>query len=127
MNLKFSPAQQEAFDDLSRLLTIGSVFVLYGDIGSGKSTVLGEIHRQIGGAFLSVRNFVEAMRDRHPLAMEETFEHMVMEAISANDAVIVDDLNLMSSSVASISLQLRRTGWITTRSTALRRSSTLIN
>jgi transitional endoplasmic reticulum ATPase len=99
MNLKFSPAQQEAFDNLSRLLTIGNVFVLYGGIGSGKSTVLGEIHRQRGGAFLSVRNFVESMRDRHPLAMEETFEQMVMEAISANDAVIIDDLNLLNNVV----------------------------
>ncbi len=96
MNLKFSPTQQEALDDLSHLLTIGNVFVLHGDIGSGKSMVLGEIHRQTGGAFLSIRNYVEAMRGRHPLAMEETFEQMVMEAISANDAVIVDDLNLLN-------------------------------
>jgi ABC-type phosphate/phosphonate transport system ATPase subunit len=96
MNIKFSPAQQEAFDNLSRLLTIGNVFVLYGDIGSGKSTVLGEIHRQTGGAFLTVRNYVESMRGRHPLALEETFEQIVMEAISASDAVIVDDLNLLN-------------------------------
>src|SRR5262245_56384995 len=99
MNVKFSPAQQEAFDNLSRLLAIGNVFVLYGAIGAGKSTVLGEIHRETGGAFLSVRNFVEAMRGRHPLALEETFEQMVMEAISANDAVIVDDLNLLNDVV----------------------------
>jgi ATP-dependent 26S proteasome regulatory subunit len=99
MNVKFSPAQQEAFDDLSRLLKIGNTLVLYGAIGSGKSTALGEIHRQTGGAFLSVRNFVEAMRGRHPLALEETFEQMVMEAISANDAVIVDDLNLLNDVV----------------------------
>src|SRR5262245_19587772 len=99
MNVRFSPAQQGAFDDLSSGLTIGNVFVLYGAIGSGKSTVLGEIHRHKGGAFLSVRNFVEAMRGRHPLALEETFEQMVMEAISANDAVIVDDLNLLNDVV----------------------------
>jgi len=99
MNIKFSPAQQEAFDNLSRLLTIGNVFVLYGAVGAGKSTVLGEIHRETGGAFLSVRNFVEAMRGRHPLALEETFEEMVMEAISASDTVIIDDLNLLNDVV----------------------------
>ncbi|MGH9854708.1 MAG: hypothetical protein ACREBD_33160 [Blastocatellia bacterium] len=101
MNVKFSPAQQEAFDNLSRLLTIGNVCVLYGAIGSGKSTVLGEIHRETGGAFLSVRNFVEAMRGRHPLALEETFEQMVTEAVSASDTVIVDDLNLLNDTVRS--------------------------
>jgi len=99
MNIKFSPAQQEAYDNLSRLLTIGNIFVLYGAIGSGKSTVLGEIRRETGGALLSVRNFVEAMRESHPLAMEETFEKMVMEAISASDTVIVDDLNLLNDVV----------------------------
>jgi len=99
MNVKFSPTQQEAFDNLSRLLTIGNVLVLYGSVGSGKSTALGEIHRQTGGAFLSVRNFVEAMRGRHPLALEETFEQMVMEAISTSDAVIVDDLDLLNDVV----------------------------
>src|SRR5262245_10317855 len=99
MNIKFSPAQQGAFDNLSRLLKIGNVIVLYGAIGAGKSTVLGEIHRRTGGAFLGVRSFVEAMRGRHPLSMEETFEQMVMEAISASDTVIVDDLNLLNDVV----------------------------
>src|SRR5262249_42173376 len=99
MNIKFSPAQQEAYDNLSRLLTIGNIFVLYGAIGSGKSTVLGELRRETGGAFLSVRYLVEAMRGSHPLAMEETFEKMVMEAISASDTVIVDDLNLLNDVV----------------------------
>jgi len=118
MNVKFSPAQQEAFDNLSRLLTIGNVLVLYGAIGSGKSTALGEIHRRTGGAFLSVRNFVEAMRGRHPLALEETFEQMVMEAISANDAVIVDDLNLLND-VVCCSHFYPRLGFLNSPLTAL--------
>jgi len=118
MNVRFSPAQQEAFDDLSRLLTIGNILVLYGAIGSGKSTALGEIHRQTGGAFLSVRNFVEAMRSRHPLALEETFEQMVMEAISANDAVIVDDLNLLND-VVCCSHFYPRLGFLNSPLTAL--------
>src|SRR5262245_55846226 len=99
MNVKFSPAQQEAFDNLSRLVTIGNVFLLYGAVGAGKSTVLSEIHRKMGGEFLSIRNFVEAMCERHPLALEETFERMVMEAISTNDTVIVDDLHLLNDVV----------------------------
>jgi ATP-dependent 26S proteasome regulatory subunit len=119
MNIKFSPAQQEAFDNLSRLLTIGNVIVLYGAIGAGKSTVLAEIHRETGGAFLSVRNFVEAMRGRHPLALEETFEQMVMEAISASDTVIVDDLNLLNDVVCCGHGLYPRMGFLNAPLTAL--------
>ncbi|HEV2663509.1 MAG TPA: ATP-binding protein [Blastocatellia bacterium] len=51
MNIEFSPAQQEAFDDLSRLLTIGNVVVLYGAIGSGKYllTMLDGLESQSAG------------------------------------------------------------------------------
>jgi len=96
MNVKFSPAQQAGFDNLSRLVPIGNVFILYDAVGAGKSTVLSEILRKTGGEFLSVRNFVETMRGHHPLALEETFERMVMEAISTNETVIIDDPHLLN-------------------------------
>jgi ATP-dependent 26S proteasome regulatory subunit len=96
MNVEFSPAQQQAFDNLSRLLPIGNIFVLYGGVGSGKSTVLGELHRQTRGALLSVRNLVEAMRGRHPLALEEAFHQLVTEGVSASDTLLIDDLNLLN-------------------------------
>ncbi|MGH9838536.1 MAG: AAA family ATPase [Blastocatellia bacterium] len=73
--------------------------MLYGSVGAGKTTLLRELHREIGGVFLGIRDFVEAMRGRHPLALEETFEQMVMDAISAHDAVIVDDLHLVNNIV----------------------------
>jgi transitional endoplasmic reticulum ATPase len=92
-------AQQKAYDTLLRLLPIGNVFVLYGSAGSGKSTVLRKVHRQLAGAFLDMKDFVDAMREHHPLALEETFEQMVMEALKAHETVIVDDLHLLNNVV----------------------------
>ncbi len=99
MDDKLCAAQQQAFDTLSRLLPIGNVFVLYGNSGSGKSTVLRKLHQELQSAFLNMKDFVDAMRDRHPLAFEETFEQMVMDALGANEIVILDDLHLLNNVV----------------------------
>jgi ATP-dependent 26S proteasome regulatory subunit len=91
------PAQQHAFDALSSALPDGHVFVLSGGVGTGKTTVLRALHRKTGGAFLNMRDLLDAMRPRHPLALEETFERLVLDALAANDVVIVDDLHLLTN------------------------------
>jgi transitional endoplasmic reticulum ATPase len=96
MDDKLCAAQQQALDTLLRLLPIGSVFVLYGGSGSGKTTVLRKLHQAKHSAFLNMEYFVDAMRGHHPLAMEETFEHMMIEALKAHDTVIVDDFDLLN-------------------------------
>jgi ATP-dependent 26S proteasome regulatory subunit len=93
------PAQQSAFDSLSCALPHGHVFVLSGGTGMGKTTLLRALHRQVGGAFLTIKDLVDALRPRHPLAVEETFEELVMAALLAHDHVIVDDLHLVADVV----------------------------
>ena len=69
MTIQLCPAQQRAYDGLLHALPVGNVFVLSGDTGSGKTTVLREVHGATGGAFLTLSDFVNAMRSRHPLAL----------------------------------------------------------
>jgi len=73
VSTQLSPAQREAFDGLRSGMKIGSVLTLSGGSGSGKTTVVREIHRESGGILLNMRDFVEASADQHPLALEETF------------------------------------------------------
>ena len=95
MATSLCPAQQHAFDGLSAALPDGHVFVLSGDVGMGKTTLLRALHRQVGGAFLTIKDLVDALRPRHPLAVEETFAELVMTALLAHAQVIVDDLHLV--------------------------------
>ncbi len=95
MSIPLCPAQQMAFDVLQHAHPIGNVFVLHGDAGMGKTTVLREVERAHGGAFLSANTFLDAMQSRHPLALEETFEQWVRQALAKNDCVLVDDLHLL--------------------------------
>jgi ATP-dependent 26S proteasome regulatory subunit len=99
MQTLLCPAQQQSFDNLSSALGNGAVFVLNGGPGMGKTTVLRALHRQVGGAFLTNKHLVDALRPRHPLAVEETFEELVLAALREHDHVLVDDLHLITAVV----------------------------
>jgi transitional endoplasmic reticulum ATPase len=93
--VRLCPQQQEAFDGLMVGLKSGSIFRLWGGTGRGKTTVLREVHRQAGGAFLDMRDVVNASVSQHPLALEETLYDLVMETLKAHDLVVMDDFHLI--------------------------------
>jgi ATP-dependent 26S proteasome regulatory subunit len=97
VTVQLCPAQQRVFEGLSACLEVGNVFVVAGDTGMGKTTVLRQLHEKVGGAFLSMAEVLDATRQRHPLGMEEAFEQLVLESLRAHDCVIVDDLHLLNS------------------------------
>jgi transitional endoplasmic reticulum ATPase len=112
MPSKLSPTQQTAFEGLRHGLPLGNVFVLWGAVGSGKSTVLGEVHEATGGAFLTMKDFIDAMQARHPFGLEETFAELVMSALSEHDCVLIDDVDLLSNVVHGGCHMYPRSGWL---------------
>src|SRR5258706_10655137 len=94
-NVQLCPAQKQAFDSLLAGVQIGSISRLWGGTGRGKTTILRELHREIGGAFLNMKDFVEASATKHPMALEETLYQLVMDALKANPVVIMDDVHLL--------------------------------
>src|SRR5215204_4889292 len=89
------PAQQRAFESISAGLQIGSIHRLWSGVGRGKTTVLKELHQQVGGAFLKLSNFVDASAKNHPLALEETLYRMLFDALASHNVVIMDDVHLL--------------------------------
>jgi ATP-dependent 26S proteasome regulatory subunit len=96
----FCPAQKRAFEYVQAGLAIGSILRLTGGVGRGKTTLLRELHRQAGGAYLSTKDFLEASSKNHPLALEETLYQSVLSALQANPVVMIDDLHLLDLSSA---------------------------
>ncbi len=96
MNLPLCPAQQQGFEQLLRQLPLGSVFALTGAVGSGRTTLLRLVHAKVGGAFLNMKDFMGILRQRNPIALEETLEELVLDALNQHSHVIVDDLRLLS-------------------------------
>jgi transitional endoplasmic reticulum ATPase len=95
MKIQLSPAQQLAYDSLMYALSLSNVLTIVDGDGSGATTVLTAIRDETGGAMLSLKDFIDAMRSRHPLAMEETFYQLVLDALMANAHVLVDDIGLL--------------------------------
>jgi hypothetical protein len=71
MTIQLCPAQQCVLESIRKGLRIGSIFRVWGGVGRGKTTLLQELHKEAGGAFLSMKDFVTVSSARHPLALEE--------------------------------------------------------
>jgi SpoVK/Ycf46/Vps4 family AAA+-type ATPase len=95
--MPLSPTQERTAQALEELLPLSHVFVVRGSTGMGKSTILRHLHERLGGAFLTTREFLPALRGRHPLALEETFEEWVLQALEKHAHVFVDDLHLLTN------------------------------
>ncbi len=93
--IRLCPAQQRAFYSLSRGLQVGCILRLWGGVGRGKTTILQQVHQRTGGAFLNMKDFVEAEAKNHPLALEETFYQLVFNALKSQPVVIMDDVHLL--------------------------------
>lgn len=113
------PAQKTARDGILAGLQIDNVAVLRGDEGSGKTTVLRDLHGQIGGAFLDARALVERLAQEHPLAIEEALTKMLREALETADAVTVDDLHLITAVLDNSCVSYPREGLVNVPLTAI--------
>src|SRR5581483_10562990 len=96
-------AQERALEHLRRVLPLGNVFVLSSKPGLGRTTVLREVQTELGAAFLDMKDFLAALQARHPEAIEETFEQLVLDTLTNHDTVIVDDLHLLTCVVGGCS------------------------
>jgi ATP-dependent 26S proteasome regulatory subunit len=94
-SIHFCPAQKRAYERLLAGLEIGSILRLWGGVGRGKTTVLAQVHQKTGGVFLSMKDFVDASAKSHPLALEETFYKLVLDALQSHSVVIMDDVHLL--------------------------------
>jgi transitional endoplasmic reticulum ATPase len=94
-NTHLCPAQQRAFDSLTAGFQLGSILRVWGGVGRGKTTILRALHKQAGGVFLNMKDFVEASAKTHPLALEETLYRLLFDALSSHPVVIMDDVHLL--------------------------------
>lgn len=105
---ELAPTQQLAFERARKVLPETSLLVIWGATGTGRTTLMEALHAETGGAFITIRDFVERMAEQDPLALEETFQSLVMDALVRNDAVFVDDLQLIDNVVCCNPMYTRK-------------------
>jgi ATP-dependent 26S proteasome regulatory subunit len=54
--------------------------------------MLASLHQRVGGHLLRLKDFLDAHAGKHPLALEDTFQRLILEAFASHDTVLVDDL-----------------------------------
>src|SRR5687768_268417 len=97
MSTELCPSQRIAFDAAMAALETATAAVVHCGDGLGRTTVLRAIHQSLGGVFLGARELLEASRDSHPLAPDETLHALISRALATADVVIFDDLQLLAS------------------------------
>jgi transitional endoplasmic reticulum ATPase len=97
MTISLSPAQQKARGDLVRVAQPGSVAVLFGAGGKGKTSILRDVYQELGGQFLGIADYMVALDGRHPLELEETLHDLLIAAVAKHSVVLLDDLHLIAN------------------------------
>lgn len=110
-SLRLSPAQQTAFNGVRHALSLRPVVHLDSHRGLGLTTVLTALRDELPGHLLSASELTTAMRDRHPLALEEEFSRLVGGALERHQCVLVDDLDLLNSVVGGCG-NYPRSNWL---------------
>ncbi|MGA1839344.1 MAG: hypothetical protein ACMUIU_01860 [bacterium] len=106
-----SPSQKIAYDGIMHGLEIGNILILLGKPGMGRTMVLNKLHSTLKGAFMNMKDLLDAMRKKHPLALEETFEQIVMKRLGENRHVIIDDLNILIAVIGNRTAMYPRNGF----------------
>jgi ATP-dependent 26S proteasome regulatory subunit len=89
------PAQERALAGLEHALKMNHYTWLWGGGGSGKTTVLRELQRRTGAAWLSARDFAAEAMKGDPNGLEESFVRVVTAALKKHEMVVVDDIGLL--------------------------------
>jgi hypothetical protein len=63
--------------------------------------VLRKLHEELGGGFVSAKDFIETSMQRHPLSLEETLYSAVTSALNQDRVVFVDDIDLIHEATSS--------------------------
>lgn len=113
------PSQQRAYGAVLDGWNAGSLFHIGAREGMGASTVLRSLQRKVGGAFLTARDFFDAVASRHPLAIEEAVTEVLLSALRSNAVVCVDDWHLVYELAQGGCRSYPRSGWINTPLTAV--------
>ena len=99
--IQLIPAQESAFRVLQYASTAGSLMLLTSSSGRGRTTVLRKLHAEMGGGFVTGKDFIETSATRHPLSLEETLYAAVIGSLKQNQVVFVDDIDLIHNATSS--------------------------
>jgi transitional endoplasmic reticulum ATPase len=98
---RLTPAQDSAYQVLRQSLKASNLLLLTSYEGRGRTTVLRHLQKEMGGGFVTSKEFLESSGARHPLSLEEALHGAVAKALAEHDIVYVDDVDLIHDATSS--------------------------
>jgi transitional endoplasmic reticulum ATPase len=117
--VELSPTQRLACDQLLAALPAGHIFDVRCKPGRGRTTVLSTLHHALGGAKVTIKDFLARLNTHHPLAMEESIYEVILDALREHDCVIVDDFHIATAVMRGACHFYPRTGLLEAPMTVL--------
>jgi predicted AAA+ superfamily ATPase len=96
MDFPLSPAQTAAMGALLQAIQVGRVVHLQSATGLGKTTILRQLQKKLGGVYLNNKEVMEASAGKHPLQLEDAIYTVILNALKAHEIVFVDDFDLIN-------------------------------
>jgi transitional endoplasmic reticulum ATPase len=90
-----SPAQQTALQAIQAALRSLDIVALQGEAGIGKTLILHALAAASQGHITGLSRFMDVLKGRNPLAVEESFIETLEDLLDATSLLIVDDLHLI--------------------------------
>lgn len=110
--VQLCPSQQQAVDAAMKRAESDQIVHLWSPPGFGRTTMLTELHRRIGGKWVSIKDVVALVEGRHPLALEESLNAAIRIAFATSQNVFVDDWHLIADVVNGCESSYPRQGYL---------------
>lgn len=108
---RLCPSQQNVVEALVQNAERSQHLLLWAHSGFGRTTMLTELQRRLGGTSVSMRDVVTQCQSRHPLALEDALYMAIQFAFAQSPQVFVDDWQLIEHVVSDCN-SFPRSGYI---------------
>jgi transitional endoplasmic reticulum ATPase len=116
---KLCPSQQQVVEQLVKDSAGSQLLHLWAISGFGRTTMLTDLQRRIGGTFVDMSQVTAAAQSRHPIALEDAIFAAIRDAFQFSPHVFVDDWSLIADVVSSCGTSFPRPGYLEAISAAI--------
>jgi transitional endoplasmic reticulum ATPase len=103
VGIGLSPAQEKLAGQVLAAIRVCPIVVVRCRGGMGRSSILRSVRDRLGESMAGVCHFLRLLKDRQPIAIEETFADLIEDALNRQEVLIFDDLHLVQRVVEDYS------------------------
>lgn len=90
-----SPKQFKTFESVRQAAKSENFIHVWTRSGLGRTTLLKHLQQVLNANYLGMQEFMQAQKDRHPLAIEDSFFSLIKQNLDPSKPLILDDFHLL--------------------------------